>query len=146
LLLKHKRIAQAIIYFEPVWTELFPRRPGIGFPLKRNWQDNNHLKFLTQDQVIDAIEKMTSVQQLTSIMQSDDSDDHYYWEYWDYLDRPDALWIQFSIPSVLSEGAMVIEWVNVTVNFLKSALGCESSQELRQKFPQNKDGLVEFAF
>jgi hypothetical protein len=152
LLLKHKRIAQAIIYFEPVWTELFPQRPGVGFLLKRNWQDNIHFKSLTQDQAIDAIEKTTSVQQLTSLMRNDDEDDPYYWEHWDESEwqdlsvRPEKHWIQFSIPPVASTVTVAIEWINVTVNFLQSALRCESSQELRQKFPQSKDGLVEFAF
>lgn len=154
-----KRIAQAIIHFEPVLDLFVPARAGTTVVTKGNWRDNPLLGRANQTQAesIALIEDIPIDDTMTdrhinirgspeamvgSIMGRSNPWDltHYNWYLWKHGDL-DV--ITFGRPLVCERGEDAIQWSDLILSFLQAAVTCPSPARL-QAIAMNQHGFRYF--
>jgi hypothetical protein len=146
----HKRIAQAIIHFEPVFDLLMPDQHESELFIRRNWRDHPRLANFNQAESIALIEEISAEMPVGNTLPGGrwvgpllwpDSErgvlSNYSWN----LSR--NLEIQFGrLPASATAGDSV-RWANFTLSFVQNAIACSSPAQL-QKIASNRLGLQYF--
>jgi hypothetical protein len=151
--LQLRRIAQAIIHFEPVLDLFMPDRAGSEVVRRRNWRDNPMLgqDNTTQAEAIDLIQDIRTTvvgghgspeSLLSSIMGYDTicTQRRYIW----YLAHNHLMdLITFSKPVVCDTAEDAIRWTGLILSFVQAALACPSPAHL-QRIAMTRCGLQYF--
>jgi hypothetical protein len=155
-----KRIAQAIIHFEPVLDLSMPDRVGSRVLTRRNWRDNPLLGRANQTQA----ESIALIEDIPTNNNNTRSDRHinirgspeamvssilghntawaqtqYTW----YLEHSEIDVITFTKPLVCERGEDAILWSDLILSFLRAAVTCPSPARL-QRIAMNHYGLRYF--
>jgi hypothetical protein len=148
-----KRIAQAIIHFEPVLDLFMPDKDGSEIVMKRNWRENPLLgqSNQTQAQSIALIEDIPITgtggsgpmpQDLVSSIMGHDtvwSETRYLW----YLRYRQTDVMTFCKPVVCESAEDAVRWSDLILSFIRAALACPSPTRL-QMIAMNHCGLQYF--
>lgn len=139
-----KKIAQAIIHFEPCWETLMSNDGEPYQPTRRNWRDNPRLgqANLTRAQSIDAIQASspdTSV--LNSVepkrlIQAGKEDHNYSW-WFNTLWRDSHRAIEYRNLPPIESAYDSIQRADLVVSFVKGAISCSSPGNLQRITPDN---------
>lgn len=153
-----KKIAAAIIHFEPVLSVLVNQREeaaktnnGSSTPIiKRNWRDNPRLGAgkakLTRPQSIAAIEsiqpnlKLGDIAPLLELVQPGNDEEYAWVLYRVAFDRV----IQYRQAPACESGDDVIMWADLAVSFIEGALAYRSTGGGVQRIAPNHQGLRYF--
>ena len=152
-----KRIAQAVIHFEPVLDLFVPARAGTTVVTKRNWRDNPLLGNQTQAESIALIEDIpidnTRTDRHINIRGSPEAMvgaimGHYNpWDpiryNWYFKKHGELDVITFGKGLVCERGEDVIRWSDFVLSFLRAAVSCPSPARL-QRIAMNRCGLQYF--
>ena len=132
-----KRLAQAVIHFEPILP------PPCRF-LKRNWRDNHRLNNQTRQQAISTIDNIANFQDLSHWMPIyHPTDYHYCWSIAAPTGSDSGGTVSFfNIPPPGDMGG-VVRRITLAVSFVRATLRCASRQEI-ESFPITAEGLAEF--
>ena len=135
-----KRIAQAIIYFEPAFEVLVPlQRRGNEYS-RSNWIDNRHLgyKNLSREQSIALIESLHTVDAVVDIMNPDQS--KYFG--WNFLAIKTFRTIEFRRGAVSLSANDVLMWAELAMSFILAAVAPHPDK--LQRYPATAGGLRSF--
>jgi hypothetical protein len=134
-----KRIASAIIYFEPAFEALVPddrrgnewcRSIWLEGP-KFAWQDK------TRAQSIELIERAPNTMALLSLLHLNE-DPRYAWNFWSLLSPKQT--IEFRQPPSCETADEALSWAELAVNFIQVSVKHGSAASLRL-YPANAKGL-----
>jgi hypothetical protein len=135
-----KRIAQAIIHFEPTLHALVPDNVGDPNPPKRNWRNSRSLKKMSQPQAIATIEKVDNVKGLVNLIQPL-HDSNYDWDL-TFLRPGTSLIIFHRLPNIQTANDAVT-WAEFALSFIQGCIACHSAIKL-QEYAPNPEGLRDF--
>ncbi|OOF90623.1 hypothetical protein ASPCADRAFT_135076 [Aspergillus carbonarius ITEM 5010] len=136
-----KRIAQAIIHFEPAFEVLVPpERRGNEYS-RSNWLDNPQLAYrkLSREQSIAVIEGMNTTEEIIDIMNPNQS--KYFG--WNFLSLKTYKTIEFRRGSASLSPNDTFMWVELAMSFIQAAMVQLSSEQM-QKYPKTTGGLMDF--
>ncbi|KAK2809008.1 hypothetical protein FQN50_004282 [Emmonsiellopsis sp. PD_5] len=136
-----KKIAQAIIYFEPAFEPILPPDRRGNEYARSNWIDNPSFgyKNLSRDQSIDYLETLTTIDQVIDTMCPNQS--KYFG--WNFVSVKKFSTIEFRRGPYSATVDDVYMWVDVAESFIKSALAIQSKSQLQQN-PVTVGGLETF--
>ncbi|KAA8644932.1 uncharacterized protein ATNIH1004_009143 [Aspergillus tanneri] len=136
-----KRVAQAIIHFEPAFEALVPpERRGNEYS-RSNWLDNPQLGYqnLSRDQSIELIESRNTTDEIIGIMNPNQS--KYFG--WNFLPLKTFRTIEFRRGSASLSANDAFTWVELAMSFIQAAMIQPSSQQLL-RYPRTIGGLKDF--
>ena len=130
-----KRIAQAVIQFEPALEALVPAYRRGNKYAKSNWLDNCSLGHcnLSRSECIDEISKVRYGEELVELM-GETFDRDYSWNFTSlrYRNRPT---LEFRKPPVCTTVEQTLGWAEFTISFIQSSIKCATSERLQQVPP-----------
>ncbi|KAH7036026.1 putative amidoligase enzyme-domain-containing protein [Microdochium trichocladiopsis] len=136
-----KRLAQAVIYFEPAFEAILPEdRRGNEYAAS-NWIDNAYLKRLSRQQAIDRIEQCRTQDELIQLMNPGGAQDRYYG--WNFQALNKLSTVEFRRGPASSTADQVLHWVELATTFLRASIHLPSSGAL-SRLPPNIGGLLHF--
>jgi hypothetical protein len=135
--LEIKRIAQAIIHFEPAFEALVPPIRRENFFAKSNWLDSPTLarEDKTRSQLINDIEEASDAKAITKLIQK--TDRHYAWNLWALSDKKT---IEFRKPPASTTPEEVLSWAELAMSFIQASVKYKST-ELLERVPATVQGL-----
>ncbi len=135
-----KRIAQAVIHFEPAFDALVPpqRRGGECEYAKNSWLDSDHLALenRNREQSIAYIDKITDFYSLLSVMNPDNEKNYA----WNFHSIPKYSTIEFRKPQASTTVDEVLSWAELEMSFIQAAVRFGSATRLK-KVPSTVGGL-----
>lgn len=136
--LEVKRIAQAVIHFEPAFEALVPPARRQNDFVKSNWLDSPTLsqEDKSRSELISAIEAEGDTTHLIKLMQSKDNR-NFGWNFWPLFGKGS---IEFRKPPASTTLEEVLSWAELTLSFVQTAIRCETAQQL-QEVPPTIGGL-----
>lgn len=136
-----KRIAQAIIHFEPAFEALVPSERRGNEYSRSNWLDNPQLAYrkLSREQSIGLIEAMNTTDEIIDIMNPNQS--KYFG--WNFLSLKTYKTIEFRRGTASLSSNDTFMWVELGMSFVQAAMTQLSSQQM-QKYPKTTGGLMDF--
>lgn len=134
-----KRIAQAVIHFEPAFEVFVGSSRRANLFAKSNWLDSSTVakKDRTRSQLIADIERGASEREIVRLMQ-ERGDRNYSWNFWSLFSSKRT--IEFRKPPAGTTSKEVIAWAELAISFIQASVGCRSPQQL-QKVPATVGGL-----
>lgn len=137
-LLEIRRIAQAVVHFEPAFEALVPPARRDNDFVKSNWLDSPILAEgdKSRSELISAIEAEGDIHRLINLMQSKDNR-NFAWNFWPLFGKGS---IEFRKPPASTTLEEVLSWAELTLSFVQTAIQCGSAQQL-QKVPPTIGGL-----
>ena len=137
-LLEVKRIAQAVIHFEPAFEALVPPARRENDYVKSNWLDSPTLTQgdKSRSEVISAIEAEGDTNGLVKLMQSKDNR-NFGWNFWSLFSKGS---IELRKPPASTTPEEVLSWAELALSFVQTSIECGSAQQL-QKVPPTIGGL-----
>lgn len=136
--LEIKRIAQAIIHFEPAFEALVPDvRRGVD-AVKSNWLDSPSLMEwnITRAQLIAAIERELDNEGIVGLLQRP-KDRNYSWNLRSLFGKKT---IEFRKPPASTTSEEALGWAELAISFIQASVGYESVEKL-QRVPATIGGL-----
>jgi transposase InsO family protein len=135
-----KRIAQAIIHFEPALEVLVPDHRRRTHFAKSNWL---HANFLAADnksrsQSVAYIEEQLNLRQIVDAIQRP-RDRDFCWNFQNLL-LSEKRTIEFRKPPASTTAEEALSWAEFAMSFVQSSIKCESAAKL-QAIPPNLRGL-----
>ena len=133
-----KRIASAIIHFEPAFEALVPEVRRNNCYVKSNWLDSPYLKDgnKTRSQLISQFEAQTRNNGIASLMQTL-FDRDYAWNFWAlYRKRT----IEFRKPPACTAPEEILAWAELALSFIQAPVHCDSTERF-QNVPATIGGL-----
>lgn len=136
-----KRLAQAVIHFEPAFEALVPPERRKNEYARSNWIDNKNFgyKKLSRADSIAVLEKCTNVKDIINLMNPDGS--KYFG--WNFQAIPKYSTVEFRRGAASTSVNDVFSWVELAVSFVKAALKLRTAADLRN-FNGNIGGLADF--
>jgi Putative amidoligase enzyme len=135
--LEIKRIAQAIIHFEPAFEALVPPVRRENLYAKSNWLDSPTLarEDKSRSQLITDIEEAVDAEAVIRLIQMPDR--HYAWNLWALSSKET---IEFRKPPASSTPEEVLSWAELAMSFIQASVKYKST-EILQKVPATVGGL-----
>lgn len=132
-----KRIAQAVIHFEPAIEALVPPDRRENAYVKSNWLDSPILthKNRSRSEVIAVIEAQENVDKLVGLFQRDNR--NYAWNFSALFQKKT---IEFRKPPASTTPEEVLSWAELALSFIQASIRCDSAKQL-QKVPPTIGGL-----
>jgi Putative amidoligase enzyme len=134
-----KRIASAIIYFEPAFEALVPDDRRGNLWCRSIWLEGP--KFALQDksraQSIELVERAPNTMALLHLLHVID-DPRYAWNFWSLLSPKQT--IEFRQPPACETADETLSWAELAVNFIQVSIKHGSAATLRL-YPANAEGL-----
>lgn len=139
-----KRIASAVIYFEPAFEALMPEDRRGNEWARSIWLESPHfaVKGRSRNESIKEIEKAPSQDALISLLHAP-GDPSYAWNFWS-LTTPKRT-IEFRQPPASTTVQEVLSWAELTLNFIQVSLIYGSRASLAD-FPANIKGLRRYLY
>jgi hypothetical protein len=139
---EQKRIAQAIIHFEPLFDILSPPST-LSWRPRRNWRGNNFLGRYSQTQAIAAVEAAPNLSALKNLMNwASGHNSGFCWEFYNiHYDAEE--WVRYTTPPALESASNIIHWSNLILSFVQAAIACKTPGQIR-KIAVNHLGLRHF--
>jgi hypothetical protein len=135
-----KRLAQAVIQFEPALEALVPPERRHNVFAKSNWLDSPGLgrKGLSRRDSITAVGQASDFDQLMALLQPlHELDREFAWNFYPLF--TDTKTIEFRKPPVSVTQDEALSWAEFAISFVHASIRCESSNLL--KIPSNIGGL-----
>lgn len=136
-----KRLAQAVVYFEPAVERIVPETRRNNEYARSNWIDNRHLAYkkLSRADSMRAIEACKSDADVIELMNP--GQDRYFG--FNFLPLKTYRTIEFRRGSGSTNVGEVFRWVEFAVRFLQASMGVARLEDF-QKFKSNVGGLKQF--
>lgn len=136
-----KRLAQAVIHFEPAFEALVPSERRKNEYARSNWIDNKNFgyKRLSRADSIALLEQCTTVREVINLMNPDGS--KYFG--WNFQAIPKYSTVEFRRGAASTSANDVFSWVELAVSFVNAALKLRTASDLRN-FAGNIGGLTAF--
>jgi Putative amidoligase enzyme len=133
-----KRIAQAIIHFEPALEALVPPTRRGNVYTKSNWLDSPTLQRAnkSRSQLIDDIKRANYASTAVRLMQNTDDRD-YSWNFWSIYSKET---IEFRKPPASTTAEEALAWAEFAISFIQASIMYEDTT-LLQKIPPTIGGL-----
>jgi hypothetical protein len=137
-----KRVAQAVIHFEPVFEALLPASRRGNEYARSNWIDNPALAYqnLSRVQSLNRIENLTMVDELIDLMNPNQS--KYFG--WNFLSIKTYQTIEFRRGAVSTSVTDVFMWVELATSFVQASLTVPTSVANLLQYPATVGGLRTF--
>ncbi|PGG97883.1 hypothetical protein AJ79_09055 [Helicocarpus griseus UAMH5409] len=128
-----KRVAQAVIYFEPAFEAILPPDRRANEYTRSNWIDNPNFgyKNLSRDQAIEIIEGLNTVEEVMDTMNPNQS--KYFG--WNFISVKKFNTIEFRRGSVSLSPEDVFMWVELAMSFIRAAMAVQSKDQFQQYSP-----------
>ncbi|KUI65228.1 hypothetical protein VM1G_00039 [Cytospora mali] len=136
-----KKLAQAVIHFEPAFEALVPPERGKNEYARSNWIDNKNFGYqrLSRQESITVLERCTTVREIVDLMNPDGS--KYYG--WNFQAIQKYSTVEFRRGAASTSVNDVFSWVELAVSFVKASLKLQSAAGLRQ-YSATVRGLTQF--
>jgi hypothetical protein len=136
-----KRLAQAIIYFEPAFEALLPRDRRGNEYARSNWIDNQHFGYARVSRVdaMAMLERCAKVEDVIELMNPQES--RYFG--WNFQAIKKYSTIEFRRGAASTTSAEVFRWVEIATSFLRASLKIQTGSDIRQ-FSPTIGGLMQF--
>lgn len=136
-----KRLAQAIIHFEPAFEALVPSERRKNEYARSNWIDNKNFgyKRLSRQESIAVLESCSTVKEIINLMNPDGS--KYFG--WNFQAIPKYSTVEFRRGAASTSVNDVYSWVELAVSFVMASLKLQTAAGLK-KYASNIRGLTEF--
>ncbi|KAI1084045.1 putative amidoligase enzyme-domain-containing protein [Whalleya microplaca] len=136
-----KRLAQAIIYFEPAFEALLPSDRRGNEYARSNWIDNHHFgyKRLSRADSIALLERCYTIDEVINLMNPEGS--RYFG--WNFQAIKKYKTVEFRRGAASTSVDDVFLWVEVATSFLRASLKMTSADSLRG-FAPNMGGFRSF--
>lgn len=139
-----KRVAQAVIHFEPAFEYLVPRCRRINPYAKSNWLDSPGLarKGKSRPESIAALGAVNHPQELLSLLHPMElngycKDRSFSWNFFSYYEKRT---IEFRKPPMSMTSKEALSWAEVALSFVQASTRCKNDQVL-QDIPPTVGGL-----
>lgn len=136
-----KRLAQAVIHFEPAFEALVPPERRKNEYARSNWIDNKNFGYqrLSRPQSITLLEGCTTVREVVDLMNPDGS--KYFG--WNFQAIPKYSTVEFRRGAASTSLNDVYSWVELAVSFVNASLRLSTAAGLGQ-FDSTVGGLTQF--
>ncbi|KAI1410318.1 putative amidoligase enzyme-domain-containing protein [Hypoxylon sp. FL1857] len=136
-----KRLAQAVIHFEPAIEALVPPDRRGNEYARSNWIDNSNFGYrnLSREQSIEQLEKCMAIDEVIRLMNPNDS--RYFG--WNFLAMKKYKTVEFRRGAGSRNVNDVFMWVEFALSFLQASLKLGSAASLKQ-YPASVGGLSMF--
>lgn len=138
-----KKVAQAVIHFEPAFEAVLPMSRRGNPYTKSNWIDNENLapQNISRAQALSIIDSLTTIDQVVDTMSS--NGDRYFG--WNFLPiREEKKTIEFRRGAPSTSVNDVFMWVELASSFIQAALTVPTSSIHLQRYPATIRGLRTF--
>lgn len=136
-----KRLAQAVIHFEPAFEALVPSERRKNEYARSNWIDNKNFGYqrLSRQESIALLERCTTVREIVDLMNPDGS--KYFG--WNFQAIPKYSTVEFRRGAASTSVNDVFSWVELAVSFVNASLKLQTAAGLRQ-YASTVGGLTQF--
>ncbi|KAK0732465.1 putative amidoligase enzyme-domain-containing protein [Apiosordaria backusii] len=133
-----KRLAQAIIHFEPAFEAMVPPARRNNEYARSNWIDNLRFAGKSRDQAMDEIEKQRTIKDVLNLMHGADDQSKYYG--WNFLTLESYKTVEFRRGAPSKSAADVFMWVELAMEFMQAAIVVKTRADFG-KYARNVGGL-----
>ncbi|KAF2966741.1 hypothetical protein GQX73_g6834 [Xylaria multiplex] len=136
-----KRLAQAIIHFEPAFEALLPRDQRGNEYARSNWIDNLHFGYgeVSRTDAIAKLERCGTVDEVIELMNPQNS--RYFC--WNFQGIKKYSTVEFRRGAGSTSSADVFRWVELATSFLRASIKMSTQASIR-KFSPDIGGLIQY--
>ncbi|KAI1129698.1 putative amidoligase enzyme-domain-containing protein [Nemania abortiva] len=136
-----KRLAQAIIHFEPAFEALLPRDRRGNEYARSNWIDNLHFGYakLSRADAIAMLESRGTVDEVINLMNPEDS--RYFG--WNFQAIKKYSTVEFRRGAASTSSTEVFRWVELATSFLRASIKTPTAASIQQ-FQPTIGGLMKY--
>ncbi|KAI0441564.1 hypothetical protein F4803DRAFT_410478 [Xylaria telfairii] len=136
-----KRLAQAIIHFEPAFEALLPRDRRGNEYARRNWIDNQHFGYakVSRADALAQLERCRTVDEVIEMMNPQNS--RYFG--WNFQAIKKYSTVEFRRGAASTSPADCFRWIELATSFLGASIKMSSEASIRQ-FSPTIGGLTQY--
>ncbi|KAK4202980.1 putative amidoligase enzyme-domain-containing protein [Triangularia verruculosa] len=133
-----KRLAQAIVHFEPAFEAMVPPERRNNEYARSNWIDNARFVGKSRDQAMDMIEQQGTIKNVIHLMHGADEQSKYYG--WNFLTLESYKTVEFRRGAPSMSVKDVFMWVELAMEFMQAAIIVKTRADF-SKYARNVGGL-----